>query len=918
MKKLLLRLSWLVVVAEVFSVTIASADSAPPSANVPAAIAAMPEGTWLNYGRPWDNAAPDVIPCGKRFGTILSAWNGWARNGLRYIYVAASGGHGDGCDNGVYRYDIQTGRPELYVPHVALNAGFDDDSNKPFVANDNGVQILPRSSHTYQGQYLDGEWLYLITGSVYQRGNGDGQVWRFHTVEKRWERLPDRRLMNGKILGTVAPLALNTPDGTVFIGGRNICDAELVSGTYDCQNDLIFSVRSSVAWDPIRQGVWHLEPRIPWARFLRRVDGVWQIDESLSGAIPEDVGADLSSHPGLCIVPDGRVLVWANSSNLHQWDGASWTTITPASGPPHNKKRRVNSKWSWDDEARACIGGSATKEGLWIYKPESYQGADPAKPAEQTSEPEPARKPAAEAGVSKWHIDRDNLPSVGGVPVSVAAWQAAPWDQTIERLAGAPDYDAICNGQWAELHYRTNADLAGSRQETENLGRNGVQNVRVYLHPLLNAEGTVVPYTEGIRGRAQCLEVIGVPLDGQKPQLKANIGVDTARGLIVRGVYIAQNGNECVAGKGPRVDDRTQLDFVVIHDSEFYGCGGHTHFFGAGALRHHPQTYVEMIGNVSGYARSHTFYIERSVGRMVYKSNVCFAPGWGHCFKNLAHSSLIEGNVFSNAGLRGEVVSRENSALGRPHRGGMHPLDLYGCTETEVRNNTIIFRTTNSIRNIIAYRARGAWGGCHKGRRLDAVHWEYLPPTSPAYHEPAFWQEVAAAKPLFDEGPEAARASKMLFTHQAEGNRFIVIPAFKGRTNVTMATLKSLRPVVKNKLALALKAEATAVFESCAGDAVCYYDKASDGLKYAYDHLPDSWRREMVVRGETPAKIPIPVPEGWAERYAVYWGAQDAWMCDPDGSNCAPWDAPVPRMPVENLGWDDVRQEHPPRVILGE
>ncbi len=63
--------------------------------------------------------------------------------------------------------------------------------------------------------------------------------------------------------------------------------------------------------------------------------------------------------------------------------------------------------------------------------------------------------------------------------------------------------------------------------------------------------------------------------------------------------------------------------------------------------------------------------------------------------------------------------------------------------------------------------------------------------------------------------------------------------------------------------------------------------------------------------------VPIPAPQGWAERYAVYWGAQEAWACDAQGASCVPWDGPTPRVPVENWGHDPVRQANPPRVIVG-
>ena len=68
----------------------------------------------------------------------------------------------------------------------------------------------------------------------------------------------------------------------------------------------------------------------------------------------------------------------------------------------------------------------------------------------------------------------------------------------------------------------------------------------------------------------------------------------------------------------------------------------------------------------------------------------------------------------------------------------------------------------------------------------------------------------------------------------------------------------------------------------------------------------------------SPARgVPIPAPEGWAERYAVYWGAQEGWACDAEGVSCTPWDPPVPRVPVEDWGHDPVRQASPPRVIVG-
>ena len=903
----------------------------PPSSGVPAAIAAMLPGSWLHYGAPWKEAEPAEDPCvGTRFGSILAAWNGWARDGLRYVYVAASGGHGDGCDNGVYRYDIQTGRAENVVPHVALN-NF-SISGQPFVADGDGVQILPRSSHTGIGSYLDGDWLYLITGSVYGNGKKDGQVWRYHVTEQRWERLPDRRKEDGSVKGNLYALLLHTPDGDVFMGSWSICDVDLVAGRYDrpeCRRDFSFDTSSSVAWDPARQGIWHVDKRDKdvgrKVRFLRRLDGIWQVDDSLSGAIPEDVRVGLTSLPGICVVPDQGILVWSKSALLYQWDGATWTTLTPPGGPPLYEKRRVASKWSWDPESQTCIGGSTVAEGLWIYKPTSAAQPEPPTP-DPGPDPIPPPGPEPTEGLdieAKWAIDPTSIASIGGVEVAVAPWTPAPVDQRIERLPGAPDYDALCPGPWEERHYRTNEDLAGTRYNTG--GSKSLSNVRVYLHPLKNAAGDVVAYTSGMRIRSDCFEIIGVPDEGRKPQMISNIDLDIGGvGLIVRGLIMAQlpGSRECIVARAKSVT-KTQPAFVVVHDSQFYACYSHVHFWGVSPG--YTPIYIEMIGNVSAYAGSHVIYVEGSVGRFVYKSNVCFAPGWGHCIKVLSYSALIEGNVFSNAGLDGQTIV---SPDGKTKSGGMHPLDMYGCTVTVVRGNTFVYKTTNNVRNIIAFRGRKIWGNCFKGRRLSEDSAEVLRVTEPAYFDPVFWADVAAARPLFDEGYEAAEASPMLFTHLVENNRFIVLLAWRPDSggeieNVTQAQLSSLRPVDKKDIRLAAKAEAEDILAVCgnARDQAhldCFLASASDVLLYAYNHVTPTSASNMWQTGKVPSALPIRAPGDWAERYAVWWGEQEGWACDAEGVACAPWDAPLPRVPVEDWGHDPVKQNSPPRVIVKE
>jgi hypothetical protein len=372
----------------------------PPTVSTPGEIAAMAPGTWLQYGRPWTDAAPNPVPCGKPFRNILNAWNGWVRDGLRYAYVAANGGHGDGCDNGVYRYDIQTGTAELYVPHVQPNG--DLETTRPIVIDENGVQIRPRSSHTYFGQFIDRDWLYHVPGSAFRDGKTDGQVWRFHVVEKRWEQLPDRRKENGKVYGQVVSMILNTPDGPIIMGKWDLCTIDLHApvgpGKARCQKDHSFGSRSGVAWDAARNGIWHIDPKKAHIDFLAREADTLEFvqNTALSGTIAPDVLVDLSSGPGICVLPNDAILVWSKSNKLHRWDGSSWATID-VPGPPTVAKRGIYSKWSWDEQSKTCIGAASVDQGLWVYKPVMNGASDPT--------PEPKQDPDSASTPNEANLD---------------------------------------------------------------------------------------------------------------------------------------------------------------------------------------------------------------------------------------------------------------------------------------------------------------------------------------------------------------------------------------------------------------------------------------------------------------------------------------------------------------------------------
>lgn len=343
-------------------------SDAPPAAGIPPAIAGLAPGAWLHHGTPWKDAFVDggawaSQPCGKRASAVLTAWNGGAWDG-RYLWVAASGGHDDGCDNGVYRYDVYTGQAEMVIPHAELNAGLDTDL--PFVADADGVQILPRSSHTYEGVVVRDGRLFLMVGSPHRRGSASQQVWSLDLATLAWSRLPDRPGWS--------PLAriMQRGDGSrIWLSNWRLCEADLEAGDYsDCQNDLVYSsIYATMAWDEARGGLWHLDSRNGRLRFLHKVDGTWQIDAALgSAALP----AGIINHAGICVVPGangGEPLIWSSAAELFRWDGAQWHTIAAPGGPGEATQRWPLSKWTWDAAMGVCLGAHRVDQGMWIYRP---------------------------------------------------------------------------------------------------------------------------------------------------------------------------------------------------------------------------------------------------------------------------------------------------------------------------------------------------------------------------------------------------------------------------------------------------------------------------------------------------------------------------------------------------------------------
>ncbi len=968
-----------------------------------AEIDAMPAGSWLHYGRPWRDIDPGrENNCGPDFGTVLGAWNGVLWDG-RYVWSWAAGGHGDGCFNGIIRYDLQSGTPEMVVPHLPLNvplcrpfvraSGEENCYFEPYVSDLpypggmgeliaawHGAFLRPRASHLYNNMVRFGDWIYLLVGAKYGSGKGDVQVWRFNAsaddIASTIERLPDRfdpdagpdrdgdGQPDGKRIGGMAVNWIKRPGKPpLLISGSTFCQPDLVAGQYNCtrQKGVHFSTSATMAWDEGRQGVWGIDANKNSLMFMREVDGQWAFDEILSVTDAAVINKRTPGSAGLCLVPTetgANPVIWGQSAELLRWDGQRLQVIDTPGGPGKGR-RRVFNKWTWNEDLGACLGTWTVDEGFWVYKPDFAAGIAPvpapalprepdaspkprltaepgpppapglppapvfkappnrspsAAPAKAKT-PKPRAEPTAVQGINlkdQWWTNPADYPVFAGHRVAPAPWQPAAWDKPIERQPEAPDYDALCPGPWEELHYRSDEDLAKSAQQMRGIVGGGTPNVRVYLHPRVDASGQVVAYTNGVKfDEVQCSEIVGVPIRGEKPQMLGGVKA-TGVGFIVRGLMFK---GESVRWKGSRATN-TYPAFVVLHDLDIYATG---HLMGDSPPKA-PPTYLEFRGNVIGNNIGwHVIYLERSIGQLVALSNVFYGSGRGkHAFKNLAHQSRIEGNVFSNVGIDGQVLAVDSK--GRPIVGLM-PLDLYLCTETVFRNNTILFRTSESVRSFMAYRGRRAWGNCDKGRRLENGRWEIWPPEDPGYKDPAKWAEIAAAVTAFERGYEAAKAEPWLFTHKVEDNYFIAFNALERNgapiDDTRAAQVVSLKPVADNPIRAKLVEEARSLAQDCAKAADrtdCVRSGMSPGLRYAYDHVSPAHRHAIVATGKLPRGVPIPAPEEWVERSGIFWGVNHFITCSADGSDCQKTGPrPVAAPPYQ---WDPVAAASPPRLIM--
>ncbi|GAB4226894.1 MAG: hypothetical protein Tsb0032_33330 [Kiloniellaceae bacterium] len=386
----------------------------------------MPAGSWGQFGEPWSVIDPGrEANCGREFTKVLGAWNGVLWDG-RYVWQWAGGGHGDGCNNGLMRYDLATGRPEWVVPHMALNVplcriyvdgnGRRDCFNEPYVSarpwpagmdltkeeklakgpviddvfaieEKFGAFLRPRSSHMYNNMVRIGDWVYLIVGDIWGSGKTDFQVWRYNAavqdIAASIERVADNydpRAAGGRgdvIVGGRGNANWVEPPGRMpfaLTGSGRCTPIDLEKGRWHCESypGMTTNGTRAALWDATRNGVWLLRPRVRQLAFYAE-NGLGQLIEnpSLSVTSPE-----LSDAGGLCLVPTDAgadPVMLQSDGDLVRWNGTE-LDIVSLPGAPKTESRRTYNKWIWDNAVGACLGTFTTNEAIWIYKPDVSSG----------------------------------------------------------------------------------------------------------------------------------------------------------------------------------------------------------------------------------------------------------------------------------------------------------------------------------------------------------------------------------------------------------------------------------------------------------------------------------------------------------------------------------------------------------------
>jgi len=251
---------------------------------------------------------------------------------------------------------------------------------------------------------------------------------------------------------------------------------------------------------------------------------------------------------------------------------------------------------------------------------------------------------------------------------------------------------------------------------------------------------------------------------------------------------------------------------------------------------------------------------------------------------------VMTGNRVSNVALDGSIPPPGSNPI-KPRRTylGMHPLDVYGCSEGRIANNTITYyrKAGTNITVPINIRYRPGMMGCDIAEHSKDA-WQLLDPTSAEFQDPATWKRIRAAG-------DAGR-----LTLAVRDNAIRMVGPDRANHEIVGVQGGSL-PLMGREDRVALTKWLRAWWS--AAERTRSLDELWSAMHAA---LPETrWKfvadlvlpqeRLRFLKGALPNTVPLPIPVGhWFQRQTVRVGPQTVTVCD-DAGGCRPSTRPVLR-----------------------
>jgi hypothetical protein len=300
----------------------ATSLSLPAAAPMPAAIAALKPGEWLQLP---NTKIRSVLPQPPQLGyapNIIKAWSGGTVDQNRARLLVWGGGHADYWGNEMYALDLGTMSIQRIVEPSPATAQSACTGTLPDGA--------PASRHTYDAlAYITHrDRFFASNGGIAVCGHGTSDTWTYDFAAKRWELMTPRN-PNGPI-GTM----------TVYDEVSRLIYVKDLDDFYSYSYDENRYVRLNTE----RQVVdYHLSAAIDTKRrlFVMLGDGVQVIDLATNRMRRLDTtgGPDFVTSrqsPGLGYDPVAdRIVAWHGGSGVYalDMDTRTWTRIDRNTGP---------------------------------------------------------------------------------------------------------------------------------------------------------------------------------------------------------------------------------------------------------------------------------------------------------------------------------------------------------------------------------------------------------------------------------------------------------------------------------------------------------------------------------------------------------------------------------------------------------